>query len=162
MWRAIKILFIFTVSTELMNVARAPGMTYGIPFQRIYTQCLIPPFTSLQGLLNILRFSPVWYMYHAIKGEEARNSMTFPQSPTLQCGRAVIFNLRGKKNNYIGQGFLGQLIHGFAFRNPHMMHHSNNKWAQIPHHCLHGFLSEFWVYFFTFVSSGSQTKNSTT
>ena len=83
-------------------------------------------------------------MYHAIKGRSKKQHDIFHQSPAAQCGRAVIVGSQGEKKIItLGRDSLYSLMHGFV-RNPHMMHHSNNKWAQIPHHCLHGFLSEFW------------------
>lgn len=105
---------------------------------------------------NFLLLSRVWqstkYIYIVTSvlnicmkpsGEEARNCMTFStkaQHPSVP--RQLFLSLGGNKIITVGRNSIYILMHCFV-RNPCTMHQLRNKWAQIPHHCIHGILFEF-------------------
>lgn len=132
--------------------------------ESLHDPILIPHFCALQRLAKYTEIvTPVLSICITPSGEEARNSMTFSIKAQQHSVAGQLFLALGAGGGGItlDRDSLYILMHGFV-RNPHLMHHYKNKWAQIPHHCRHGILSLNSEVYFTFVSSGSQTKISTT
>ena len=162
MWRAIKILLL-ALSHRVIECSKGWCDLWDSISESLNDPILIPHFCACRDLLNILRLSHLYPVYVSChQGKKQETVWHFPSKPRSIVWQGSYFWLSaGKKVITLGRDSLYILMHGFV-RNPHVMHHYKNKWAQIPHHCLHGILSlSSEVYFFTFVSLGSQTKNST-